>query len=202
LKDHPIRLIVDDDLRRSRLTVLFRLLFATPHFVWVALWSVAALFAAVANGIVVLFRGRSAESLHRFLTAYVRYYTHVTAFVFLVANPFPGFVGAPGYPVDVVVDPPESRNRWIALFRVLLALPAVVVSWAFLVALVVLGALGSLAALVTGRMPAELRNLGASCVRYVTRTNAYVLGVTDTYPRTSELRPPTEPESQSFEAAV
>ena len=31
---HPVRLVVRDDLRRTRLTVLFRLLLAIPHFFW------------------------------------------------------------------------------------------------------------------------------------------------------------------------
>ena len=188
MDDHPIRFIVDDDLRRSRLTVLFRPLFATPHFVWVALWKLVASLAAVANWVVILVRGRPAAPLHRFVAAYVRYSTHVIAFVFLVANPFPGFVGLPGYPVDVNIDPPERRNRWSTLFRVVLALPAVLVSVALVVALVVVGALGSLAALFTGRMPKGLGDLGAFCVRYLAQTNAYALLITDAYPRV-RLRP-------------
>ncbi len=46
---HPVRISVEDDLSRSRLTVFFRLLLALPHLVWLLLWSVAALFAAVLN---------------------------------------------------------------------------------------------------------------------------------------------------------
>ena len=68
----------DDDGRRSRLTVFFRLLLALPHFVWLLLWSVAAFLAAIANWLVALVRGRSAEPLHRFLAAYIRYTAHVT----------------------------------------------------------------------------------------------------------------------------
>jgi hypothetical protein len=192
LNDHPIRLVVDDDLRRSRLTVFFRLLLATPHLVWVMLWSAAAALAAVGNGAVVLVRGRSAESLHRFLAAYVRYTTHVTAFVFLVANPFPGFVGLPGYPVDVSLDRPGRQDRRIMLFRVFLALPAVVLSSVLVVVLVVVGVLGSLAALLTGQMPRGLRNLGVFCVRYLAQATAYVSGVTDAYPRARPALPPFE----------
>ena len=44
-----MRLTVTDDLRRSRLTVFFRLLLAIPHFIWWTLWTIAALLAAVAN---------------------------------------------------------------------------------------------------------------------------------------------------------
>jgi hypothetical protein len=197
LPPHTVRLELADDGRRSRLTVFFRLLLAIPHFVWLALWTIAALLAAIANGFVALIRGRSADVLHRFLAAYVRYYAHVTAFVTLVANPFPGFAGSPGYPVDIVLDPPEHQNRWITLFRVFLAIPAFFIAGALSVVLLVIGVLGWFAALATGRMPTGLRNLGAFAVRYHSQTNAYWFVVTDDYPHASPaLRPPPEPEPE------
>ncbi len=50
----------------------------------------------MANWFVTLFAGRPADALHRFNGAYVRYITHVFAYLSLVTNEFPGFVGAPG----------------------------------------------------------------------------------------------------------
>ena len=197
LPPHPVRLELADDGRRSRLTVFFRLLLAFPHFVWLALWSVAAFLAATANGLVALVRGRSAASLHRFLAAYIRYHAHVTAFLALIGSPFPGFTGAPGYPIDIAIDPPERQGRWITLFRWLLSIPAFFVAGALSVALVVVGLLGWFAALVTGRMPSGLRNLGAYAVRYLAQTNAYWLVVTAAYPHASPaLRPPAEHERE------
>lgn len=192
---HPVRLALDDDRRRSRLTVFFRLLLAIPHFVWLALWSVAAVLAAFANWLVALVRGRSAAPLHRFLAAYVRYSAHVTAFVCLVANPFPGFTGSPGYPLDIAIDPPERQNRWNTLFRIVLALPAFAISGALGAVLAVLAVLGWFAALVTGRMPVGLRNLGAYAIRYSAQTHAYWLVLAGAYPHASPAhRPPPEPE--------
>ena len=197
LPPRSVRLELDDDGRRSRLTVFFRLLFAIPHFVWLALWSLAAFFAAIANWFVALVRGRSAQTLHRFLAAYVRYYAHLIAFVTLVANPFPGFVGAPGYPVDIAVDPPEQQNRWITLFRIFLAIPALLITGALSVVLFVIAFLGWFAALATGRMPTGLRSLGAFAVRYHSQTNAYWFILTDDYPHASPaLRPPPNPEPE------
>ena len=87
---------VDDDGRRSRLTVFFRLLLAIPHFVWLALWTVAAFLAAIANFFVALSAAVLPETLHSFLAAYVRYAAHVTAFATLVGEPVPGLHGCPG----------------------------------------------------------------------------------------------------------
>jgi hypothetical protein len=197
LPPHPVRLELDDDRRRSRLTVFFRLLLAIPHLLWLLLWSIAALFAALANGVVALLRGRSADPLHRFLAAYTRYYVHVNAFLFLVANPFPGFTGTLGYPVDIAVGPPERQNRWITFFRIILGIPALLVTAALSVALAMVGFLGWFASLATGRMPAGMRNLGAVCVRYLAQTTAYWAVLTDRYPHASPaLRPPPEPEPE------
>ena len=56
-----VRLELDDDGRRSRLTVFFRLLLAIPHFVWLALWTSRRSSQRSRTGFVALVRGRSAE---------------------------------------------------------------------------------------------------------------------------------------------
>ena len=191
LPPHPVTLRVDDDGKRSRLTVFFRLLLALPHFVWLTLWGVAAILAALANGIYALVRGRSAAPLHRFLAAYVGYSAHVTAFAALVANPFPGFTGEPGYPLDVSIGAAERQSRWVTLFRTFLVLPALIVAGGLSSALAAVAFLGWFVSLATGRMPEGLRNLGAVAVRYLAQTNAYWFIVTDDYPYASPaLRAP------------
>src|SRR5512132_621922 len=89
--DHPVRLVVTDDLRRNRLTVFFRLILAIPHLVWYVLWSVVVAFAILVNWVASLINGSSPEGLHKFLAAWVRYSTHLTAYLYRVADPFPGF---------------------------------------------------------------------------------------------------------------
>src|SRR5438105_1850430 len=79
----PVRLVVTDDCARRRLTVLFRLFLAIPHYIWLTLWSVAAFFAAVANWLITLVAGRPGAGLHRFLSLYVKYATHVYAYLLL-----------------------------------------------------------------------------------------------------------------------
>jgi len=183
LPEHPVRIVVTDELERSRLTVVFRLLLAIPHFVWLALWSVAAFFAAIATWFVALVTGRIPHSLHRFLTAYVRYATHVIAYVYVVGRKFPGFTGRAGsYGIDVEIAPPIRQSRWATLFRLFLAIPALVVSGALDGVLLVVAFLGWWYALVRGRMPEGLRNLGAFGLRYTAQTYAYLFLLTDRYP--------------------
>jgi hypothetical protein len=162
------------------------------------LWSIAAILAAIANWFVALVRGRSATALHRFLAAYVRYSVHVTAFLFLVANPFPGFAGTPGYPVDVAIAPAEGQSRWITFFRTFLAVPSFILAGALAGPVVAAGFLGWFAALATGRMPMGLRNLGAMSIRYQAQTHVYWFVLHDRYPYASPaLRPPVEPEPEA-----
>jgi len=137
----------------------FRPLLTIPHLVWLYLWGIAALVVLVVNWFATLLRGRSPDALHRFLGAYVRYHTDVTAYLMLVANPFPSFLGRPGtYPVDLHVEPRERQSRWTVCFRLPLALPAMIVAAAYGGLLVVAAFLGWFSALVRGAMPVGLRN--------------------------------------------
>jgi hypothetical protein len=183
LPEHPVRIRVEDDLGRPRLTVLFRILLAIPHFVWLLLWLVPALLAAVAAWFVALVSGRVPSALHRFLAAFVRYATHVIAFVYVIGRRFPGFTGrADSYGIDVEIDPPERQSRWKTLFRLPLAIPALLLASALGSAALVVALLGWWYALVTGRMPEGLRNLGTACLRYSAQTYAYLWLLTDRYP--------------------
>jgi hypothetical protein len=181
---HPIELRVNDDLRRSRLTVFFRLLLALPHFVWLTLWGLVVLVTALFGWLVAVFIGRLPAGIHRFIAAYVRYSVHVNAFVTLIANPFPGFVPSDErpYPVDLRVGPAESQGRMEIFFRFPLVLPAAVMAGAYGGALGVAAILGWFASLFTGRMPRQLRDLGAAVQRYSAQYYGYALLLTDRYP--------------------
>jgi len=197
---HPVHLVGDaDDLRRSRLTVFFRLLLAVPHLVWLGLWAIAALVAVFLNWFVTLVAGTPAGSLHRFNARFVRYGLHVAAYLFLVANPFPGFTGETGrYPLDLVLPEPARQNRWKTFFRLVLLIPASIISGALGSGLCVAAFLTWFVALVRGSAPYGLRNLSAYALRYSSQANAYFFLLTDAYPHASPLEggapePETEP---------
>jgi hypothetical protein len=184
--DHPVRLVVTDDLRRNRLTVFFRLILAIPHLVWYMLWSVVAAFAILVNWVATLINGSSPEGLHRFLAAWVRYSTHLTAYLYLVADPFPGFRGRLGtYPVDLEIDGPEPQNRWKTGFRFILAIPALILMSVLQYVIQIIGFLGWFVCLALGRMPQGMRDLSAYCLRFQAQTYAYAAVLTDRYPSLS-----------------
>jgi hypothetical protein len=201
--EKPIRIAVDDDLRRSRLTVFFRLLLTFPHLVWLTLWSIAVFFALIAAWFATLVTGTLPSALHRFIAAYLRYETHVFAFLFVVANPFPGFTGTAGsYPVDLVIDGPERQNRWKTAFRSPLVFPAYAVHGMLGGPFFLVGVFGWFVGLVLGRMPEGLRNLGAYYLRYTGQTYGYLYLLTDSYPFAgpSDYVAPEEPEPEALPA--
>lgn len=183
---HPVAMRVDDDLVRPRLLVLFRLLLAVPHLFWLALWAVPAAAAAVLAWLLALVLGRVPRFLHRFLAAFVRASSHLGAFVYVVGRPFPGFVGREGsYPIDLTIAPPAPQRRVGVLFRLVLVVPAALLASAYGGVALVAAVLCWFAALVTGRIPSGLRDLGAAALRYQAQVYSYVLLLTSRYPDSS-----------------
>jgi hypothetical protein len=208
---HPIQLVVKDDLKRWRVSVFFRLLFAIPHFFWLGIWTIGAIFAGIAIWFATLFKGTPPQGLHNFLSGFVRYGTHVYAYVMLAANPFPGFLGHVGtYPIDVEIDPPERQNRWGVAFRLVLALPVLILAGAFFgipswgggraeedIALTFAGAgwtvafLSWFACLVRGQMPLGFRNFLAFALRFSAQAYGYFFLLTARYPDADPEEPPS-----------
>jgi hypothetical protein len=183
---HPIGLIVDDDLRRNRLTVFFRLLLAIPQVIWLALWGIVTYLAVLIAWFAALFAGRVPDGLHGFIARYLRALTHVSSYVLLLADPWPPFGGAAGaYPVDVRIDPSEPQSRVTVLFRVLLAIPAILLSYVFRIVNNLVAFLAWFYCLFAGRMHQGLRDLSLWMLRYELQTYAYLFLLTGRYPSLS-----------------
>jgi len=189
VRSDPIQLELSGDLRRSRLTVFFRLLLALPHLIWLTLWGILVIVCAVLNWFATLLAGGSPQWLHGFLGAYLRYANHVYSYLYLIANPFPGFVGKAGsYPFEIVIAPRERQNRWKTGFRIVLAVPALILAGAYGALVSVVALLGWFSSLARGRMPQGMRNAGALALRYQAQTHGYLLLLTDSYPYSGPVR--------------
>jgi Domain of unknown function (DUF4389) len=179
---HPVRFVVTDDLRRSRLTVFLRVVLAIPHLVWATLWGYALVFFVPFQWLWALFAGRLEDDVHSFLGRFVRYHVHLYAYLLLLANPWPPFRGRPGYPVDVEFDHARQQPRAVVFFRLLLVVPAFIFASVLQVVLYTVAFLGWFVSLAVGRLPEGMEELGAYCLRYQTQTVAYVLLLTSAYP--------------------
>jgi hypothetical protein len=180
---HPIGLIVEDDLRRNRLTVFFRLLLAIPQLVWLYFFGILAAVAVFLAWVTALFIGRVPDGLHGFIARYQRATTHVTAYVLLLADPWPPFAGTPGsYPVDLRVAPAAPQSRLTVFFRVFLAIPALLLAYVFRSVNTLVAFLGWFYCLAFGRMHEGMRDISAWMFAFEAQTYAYLLLLTDRYP--------------------
>jgi hypothetical protein len=179
---HPIGLVVTDDLRRSRLTTFFRVILAIPHLLLVALWAFAVWFAVIGAWFAALFTGRVPLALHAFMADFLRYSTRVTGYLHLLAEPFPQFGLGGDYPLDARVDAPGDQSRLSVFFRIVLAIPALLIASVFTNVISLIALLSWFYILFTGQMHEGMRNLNAWLLRYVVQTYGYTLLLTNRYP--------------------
>jgi len=181
LARHTIGLIVTDDLRRSRLTVFFRLLLAIPHLIVLYVLGGIVEIVSIVAWVIALVLGRLPPGLHNFIAGYVRYLTCVSAYLLLLADPWPPFSSKP-YPVDLRIEPPRPQNRLTVLFRLILAIPAGIVSAVFRIVNSLLAVFGWFYCLALGRMHGGMRDVSAWMLKYEGQTYAYLFLLTDRYP--------------------
>jgi hypothetical protein len=190
---HPIQVVVTDDLKRNRLTVFFRWLLVIPHAIVLALWSIVAEIAIIIAWFAALITGRVPTGLHNFIASWLRYATHVYAYLFMLADPYPPFSGSSTYPVDLQIAPPEPQSRLKTFFRIILAIPALIIAGVLRYLGLAIAVIGWFAALFLGRMPKGLRDTGAWTLRVDQQTYAYTSLLTDKYP---QFGPTPEPDAE------
>ena len=182
-RKHPIQLLDGDDLKRSRIKVFARWLLVMPHLLWLTVYSAVAVAMGIANWTVTLIKGRPSERIHRWLVRFVRYSTYVYSYLYVLAQPYPPFHGEPGsYPIDVEIAPAEPQRRLVTGFRIVLAIPALILNWVFGQVVQIVALLGWFVALALGRLPRGMENLGLYCLRYQAQTWGYLLILTERYP--------------------
>lgn len=178
----PVVLRVRRDLRRDRLTSLFRLLLAIPHLVVLLGLYLAAYVVAVVGWFAALVLGRLPTWVHEFLSGTLRWVTRVNGYAWLLTDHYPPFAWAPtGYPVELAVPPPCRLNRWAVLGRIVLILPAYVIT-ALLNGIGLFVVFAWFAAVFAGRLPRAVFDAIATVLRYQARLGAYLLLLTPTYP--------------------
>lgn len=165
-------------------------LLAIPHWVILYVLNAVSQVIGVISWFVILFTGRLPEGLANFQAMYMRYNVRVMTFVGFLREEYPPFsltttAADPGDDSRVRVDlvpELENRNRVTTAFRIILAIPHLVVLAVLGVALVVVAIIAFFAVLFTGRWPEGLRDFALGVGRWSVRFNAYLLLLTDEYP--------------------
>ncbi len=195
---HPVSLIVHDDLRRWRLTAAVRAVLVFPHALVLATWTLLAILVALVNSVITLIKGRSPAGLHAWNERFLRYWVHVNAYQFLVADPFPRFRGWRGtYPVDLEVAPPAPQSRWKTILRPLLGIPPYIFAYVLMIVVEVVSIIGWFVAVAIGRYPRGFRDLSAYALRFNAQTYAFLFLLTDRWPSLSADDAPTRASSSA-----
>jgi hypothetical protein len=195
MNDRRLRVSDDEPLRRRRLAVLFRLALYIPHSIVVALWSLVMAPTVAIAWLALLIEGRLPTWLHRFIAAFVRYVGQVTAWFFLLSGRYPDPMHTQTHPFVIEVPDRPRQPRLVTLFRLVLAIPPLVLAIALRVVLTLASVPAWFVGVVRGRTTAGLQELGTFCLRYELETLAYVLLLTARYPRLLPAESPPAPAS-------
>jgi hypothetical protein len=100
-----------------------------------------------------------------------------------------GEVPVNDHPVQLTIRRSESQSRVLALFsipfflgRLVLAIPVLIVLYLLQIAGGIVAWLGQWAILFTGRNPEGMHTFVVGWLRWSARTQAFMLGATDSYP--------------------
>lgn len=170
-------------VRQDRLSVLTRLILAIPHFVGLCVAAIATLIVIVGGWFGALFRGRLSEPVTEYLVGYHQWKVRLYAYLLLLTDKYPpvGWRQA-DYPVRVAVTP-GRLNRLTVLFRLVLAVPALLAEAVLVSGLAaIVMPITWLIVLSLGTMPQPLHETIAAAARYLARVNGYMYLLTSEYP--------------------
>jgi hypothetical protein len=201
---YPITFEADYVEQRSRLTTFFRWLLAIPHFLILAFWGLAVFFGVIVAWFALLFTGSWPLGLYMFTANYMKYYTRVSGYAWLLTDPYPPFPSGvnddPDYPVRLNVAAPLAEySRLKVLLRIFYVIPAAIIVYVLNLVLDLIAFVAWLVIVVTGKQPKGLQDVIKLCVSYHMRANGLFLLVTETYPPFSDDH---EPEQLAAPAPV
>ena len=201
---YPVIFEADYVESRNRLTTFFRLILAIPLVIWLFVYGIVAELAIVVAWFAIVITGSYPRGLYDFVAAFTRFATRTLAYTYLLCDPYPAFGGAddPAYPVRMEFEPLEHYDRLKTLFRIILAIPILIMRYVMGLLLEIGAFAAWFVILFTGKMPRGLFDLMVLANSYTARSDSYLYLLTETYPpfqdeQTRAAGAPTPPASPS-----
>lgn len=182
---YPVTFEADYAERRNRLTAFFRLILVIPLVIVLYFYAIIATIAIVIAWFAIVVTGGYPKGLYDFVAGYLRFLTRVTAYAALLCDRYPPFSGSPddSYPVRMhFAGPLERYSRLKTLFRLILAIPIVILRYVISLLLEVGAFAAWVVIVITGKLPRGLFDLMVLANSYVARSDAYLFLLTETYP--------------------
>jgi uncharacterized protein DUF4389 len=200
---YPISYEADYLRERNRLTTFFRLILAIPWYIVNYIYTLAAGVVAVIAWFALLILGRYPQWAYDFNAGVLRYSTRFNAWFSLQVDAFPPFgIGPdPTYPVRLqVAERAEKQSRLKVFFRIILAIPLIVVYYLIVTLHYAAGFLAWLTIVFRGYQPAGVHNALAFSNAWIARFTGYLMLLRDEYPpvgdepvQVGDVRPPPPP---------
>lgn len=169
---------------RNRLTVAFRFVLVIPHAIVLYVWTLFAEILAFVQWFIVLFTGRRNQGIWDLQWSWLQYSSRVTAYQYLLFDAYPPF-GPDQGPTPMTVDLAyeDQASRLTNGLRFIWAIPALIVAAVVGIAIFFVSVVAWFAIVITGQHPRGMFDFVLEGTRYVLQANAYVMLMTDTYPK-------------------
>jgi hypothetical protein len=117
--DYPVTLAVAYPEKLSRLTTFFRFFMLIPQWFVILFISIAGWVVVFLSWWAILFTARYPEVFFNFVVWWLRWYTRVGGYAFLLTDKYPPFSGRveADYPITLGVEHPEKLSRLTTFFR-------------------------------------------------------------------------------------
>jgi Domain of unknown function (DUF4389) len=182
---YPVTFEADYQPEQNRATTFFRIILAIPWLIVGIVYYIVASFTHLFAWVAVVILGRYPEGLYNLNAGFVRYFVRTSAWVYLQTDEWPpfGIADDPSYPIRVDVAPPaEHQSRLKAFFRIILALPVLIVAYAVSYAHQWIAVIAWLTIVFRGYLPEQLNTAMTFCNSFYARVYGYLGLLTDEYP--------------------
>ncbi|MBS1878996.1 MAG: DUF4389 domain-containing protein [Actinobacteria bacterium] len=182
---YPIDYEADFNPTPNRWTTFFRIILAIPWMIVALFWGILVSITHLVAWVVVIIIGRYPQGLYNFNAGVVRFGIRFSAWLYLQTDVWPpfGISDDPSYPIRVNFAPPAARqSRLKALFRIILVLPMLIVSYGIGYMQLGVSAVSWLAIVFRGYQPEGINSALTFVNGFNARVGGYYVLLTDDYP--------------------
>jgi hypothetical protein len=186
---YPVHFEADFQPEQNRATTFFRIILAIPWFIVAYVYEIVALFTVFIAWVAIVITGRYPEGLYKLNAGFVRYYVRTFSWVYLQTDEWPpfGISDDPAYPIRVNIGAREERqNRLTVFFRIILALPLLLLTYAVSYVHLFLAVIAWMTIVFRGYLPEGVNSAMTYCNSFYARLYGYLALLTDVYPPVGE----------------
>lgn len=175
---------------RNRRTVFFRGILVVPVFIYLSTltqtlhWGVSSSVITLPVILTLVFRGKYPSYLLNFNQAMVELSTRVAVYIFFLSDEYPSLERNPN--ISVVfpdVDGGRKLGRWQPIFKIIFAIPLVIVGIIYLIISILLTLFAWIYILIYAKYPTSVSNFVVGTFQFWNRVIGYAaVLVTDEYP--------------------